>query len=67
MTKEGHPKRAEFDVPAAATADGALTLTWRQEPGAGGAGRGNQIAEVWLHEDDDRLDAVVSGGKASAD
>lgn len=46
--KEGHPKRAEFDVPSSATADGALTLTWRQEPGAGGAGRGNQIAEVWL-------------------
>ena len=48
ITKEGHPKPVEFDVPAAATADGALTLTWRQEPGAGGAGRGNQIAEVWL-------------------
>jgi hypothetical protein len=48
MSKEGHPKRAEFDIPASATADGALTLTWRQEPGAGGAGRGNQIAEVWL-------------------
>ncbi|MBK5297664.1 MAG: hypothetical protein JJE40_10940 [Vicinamibacteria bacterium] len=47
-TKDGHPKRAEFDIPASATADGALTLTWRQEPGAGGAGRGNQIAEVWL-------------------
>ena len=48
MTKEGQPKPIEFDVPAAATADGRLTLTWRQEPGAGGAGRGNQIAEVWL-------------------
>ncbi len=48
ISKEGHPKRAEFDIPASATADGALTLTWQQEPGAGGAGRGNQIAEVWL-------------------
>ena len=50
ISKEGHPKRAEFDVPASATADGALTLTWRAEPGAGGAGRGNQIAEVWLQK-----------------
>jgi hypothetical protein len=48
ISKEGHPKRAEFDIPASATADGVLTLTWQQEPGAGGAGRGNQIAEVWL-------------------
>ena len=38
----------EFDVPASATADGDLTLTWYQEPGAGGNGRGCQIAEVWL-------------------
>jgi hypothetical protein len=48
ITKEGHPKPVEYDVPASATADGVLTLTWQQEPGAGGAGRGNQIAEVWL-------------------
>ena len=48
ISKEGHPTRAEFDIPPSATADGALTLTWRQEPGSGGAGRGNQIAEVWL-------------------
>ena len=48
ISKEGHPKRAEFDIPVTATADGTLTLTWQQEPGAGGAGRGNQIAEVWL-------------------
>jgi hypothetical protein len=48
ISKEGHPRPTEYDVPAAATADGTLTLTWQQEPGAGGAGRGNQIAEVWL-------------------
>ena len=66
MSKEGHPKRAEFDIPASATADGALTLTWQQEPGAGGAGRGNQIAEVWLMKVSAAL-AVVSGGEASAD
>ena len=50
MTKDGHPKHAEFDIPASVTADGVLTLTWQQEPGAGGAGRGNQIAEVWLRK-----------------
>ncbi len=38
----------EFDVPAPATADGELTLTWRREPGRGGNGRGCQVAEVWL-------------------
>jgi hypothetical protein len=48
ITKQGHPKPVEYDISASATADGSLTLTWRQEPGAGGAGRGNQIAEVWL-------------------
>jgi hypothetical protein len=38
----------ERPIPAAATADGALELTFSRAPGAGGAGRGNQIAEVWL-------------------
>jgi hypothetical protein len=38
----------EFDVPREATAGGELTLTWNQPPGAGGAGRGCQVAEVWL-------------------
>ncbi len=38
----------EFDVPAEATAGGTLTLEWRQESGAGGTGRGCQVAEVWL-------------------
>jgi len=38
----------EFDVPAEATRGGELTLTWTQNPGRGGSGRGNQIAEVWL-------------------
>jgi hypothetical protein len=38
----------EFDVPVAATAGGELTLTWAQEPGQTGAGRGCQVAEVWL-------------------
>jgi hypothetical protein len=38
----------EFDVPIEATRGGELTLTFSGTPGLGGAGRGNQIAEVWL-------------------
>jgi hypothetical protein len=38
----------EFDVPREATRDGHLTLTWYREPGLGGNGRGNAVAEVWL-------------------
>ena len=37
-----------FDVPREATQDGHLVLEWNQTPGVGGAGRGTQIAEVWL-------------------
>ncbi len=38
----------EFDLPAEATRDGKLTLTWTAEPNRGGNGRGCQISEVWL-------------------
>jgi hypothetical protein len=38
----------EFDVPAVATANGNLTLTWTPEPGIGGPGRGCQVCEVWV-------------------
>ena len=38
----------EFEVPQAATADGALTLEFERRPGIGGAGRAVQVAEVWL-------------------
>lgn len=41
-------KPVEFDVPAAATAGGALTLRWYREPSLGGNGRGCQVSEVWL-------------------
>jgi hypothetical protein len=37
-----------FVIPRAATSDGRLLLSWRAEPGLGGAGRGCQVAEVWL-------------------
>jgi len=51
---EIHPFRkkelqpVEFDIPAAATASGELRLTWTQAPGNRGAGRGCQVAEIWL-------------------
>lgn len=38
----------EFAIPPAATAGGTLTLTFSATPGRGGAGRGCQVAEVWL-------------------
>jgi hypothetical protein len=38
----------EFDVPVEATRGGELRLTFSGPPGLGSAGRGNQIAEVWL-------------------
>lgn len=38
----------EFDVPASATADGRLVLTWTPDPGRGGNGQGCAVAEVWL-------------------
>jgi hypothetical protein len=48
IKKEDPVKPLEFDVPIEATRGGELTLTWTQTRGLGGAGRGNQIAEVWL-------------------
>jgi hypothetical protein len=46
IKKESRP--LEFDIPQAATAGGELVLSWTQGPGSHGAGRGTQIAEVWL-------------------
>lgn len=51
MAKPSPVAPVEFAIPKAATADGALTLTWRINDGIGGAGRGNQVAEVWLIKD----------------
>jgi hypothetical protein len=48
IKKENPVKPLEFDIPVEATRGGELTLTWTQARGTGGAGRGNQIAEVWL-------------------
>jgi hypothetical protein len=48
LLKPSPIKPVEFDIPAQATAKGELDLTWNREPGQGGNGRGNQVAEVWL-------------------
>jgi hypothetical protein len=48
MRKESPIKPVEFDVPPDATRGGELTLTFSGPTGMGSAGRGNQIAEVWL-------------------
>ena len=48
IRKESPIKPVEFDVPVEATRGGELTLTFSATPGMGSAGRGNQIAEVWL-------------------
>jgi hypothetical protein len=41
-------KPIEFEIPAEATAGGQLHLQWHRETGLGDAGRGLQVAEVWL-------------------
>jgi hypothetical protein len=48
LRKESPIKPVEFDIPVEATRGGELTLTFSAPPGMGSAGRGNQIAEVWL-------------------
>jgi hypothetical protein len=48
MKKPSPVTPVEFDVPVESTRRGELTLTFSVPPGLGGAGRGNQIAEVWL-------------------
>ncbi|MCX6379611.1 MAG: hypothetical protein NT023_09065 [Armatimonadetes bacterium] len=44
--KPTHP--LEFDIPAEATRNGELLLSWTGEAGRGGNGRGCQVSEVWL-------------------
>lgn len=52
MNKPSPIRPVEFDIPAAATAGGSLTLVWEATPRRGGPGRGCQIAEVWLMKRD---------------
>jgi hypothetical protein len=48
IAKNLNLKPVEFDIPPAATRGGELNLSWTQDAGRGGSGRGCQIAEVWL-------------------
>ncbi len=47
-SKDNPPRPVEFEIPPESTNKGELNLSWYQEPGRGGAGRGCQVAEVWL-------------------
>jgi hypothetical protein len=47
-SRRSNPETVEFGIPAAATAAGKLKLAWTRPTGAGGSGRGAQVAEVWL-------------------
>jgi hypothetical protein len=42
------PEPVEFDIPQAATNQGALTLALHREPGVGGLGAGHEISEIWI-------------------
>jgi hypothetical protein len=48
MKKPLPVRPVEFDVPAEATRDGELILSWDREPSPSGRSRGAQVAEVWL-------------------
>jgi hypothetical protein len=48
IPKEREVRPVAFDIPQEATRKGELNLSWYQEPGRGGSGRGCQVAEVWL-------------------
>ena len=48
MPKPQPIKPIELAIPSEATSGGELTLTWQSDSIRGGAGRGCQIAEVWL-------------------
>lgn len=48
IKKESPVRPLEFDIPARATSDGELELSWYREPGLGANGRGCQVSEVWL-------------------
>ena len=50
----------EFDLPAEATQNGDLRLSWNRPAGLGGSGRGVQVAEVWLM----RVHNIPSGERA---
>ncbi|HEX3725333.1 MAG TPA: hypothetical protein VHV08_03790, partial [Pirellulales bacterium] len=48
VSKKRPPAPVEFDIPAVATQDGQLSLSWNREPNTGGNGRGCQVSEIWI-------------------
>jgi hypothetical protein len=54
VKKTSPPEPVEFDIPREATRGGTLLLEWTRPAGAGGNGRGCQVAEVWLMRADRR-------------
>ena len=48
LLRAQNPETLEFNIPAEATSGGNLDLKWTGPDGAGGGGRGHQVAEVWL-------------------
>jgi hypothetical protein len=48
IAREIPVRPVEFEIPAAASSGGELTLQWSREPGIAGNGRGCQVSEVWL-------------------
>jgi hypothetical protein len=46
--RKSNPETVEFKVPASATSTGQLDFKWFRNDGAGGGGRGGQVAEIWL-------------------
>ncbi len=50
LDKPTPPAPLVFDIPQMLTKDGTLELTFSQEPGGRGGGRGCQVAEIWLQK-----------------
>jgi hypothetical protein len=48
LSRNTDPEFVEFLIPTQATRGGVLNLKWTRPQGAGGGGRGLQVAEVWL-------------------
>ena len=46
--RKSNPEQIELSIPSDLIQTGELTLKWQREYGAGGGGRGGQVAEVWL-------------------
>ena len=47
-SRSSNPETVEYAIPVRALRGGTLELRWTRAFGAGGSGRGGQVAEVWL-------------------